>query len=104
MAVGVERAQTIRLRLSKKATFEAAAAELCQWIHQDEVFADSKEAYELAARCITLLRSRYGRDALPFWKASVEVFEVSEYMTWLALKRLLERLFRCCQGQSKACT
>ncbi|KAK9796697.1 hypothetical protein WJX73_002830 [Symbiochloris irregularis] len=45
-------------------------------MERDKAFASSKEAHELAARCATLLRTRYSRSATPFWKASLEVFKV----------------------------
>lgn len=76
MAVDAPKSATIRAGLAKKATFEASAAELLAWMQHDKAFAGSLEAHELAARCATLLRTRYSRSALAFWKASLEVFKV----------------------------
>ena len=76
MAVDVARVLAIRSRLSKRATFEGAVADLRMWIIEDAGFAASPDAYQLAARCATLLRSRYARTAVAFWKASLELFQV----------------------------
>lgn len=76
MAVDAEKLAETRARLSKKATFEAAVADLRAWIEEDASFATSTEASKLAARCATLLRTRYAGSAVGFWKISLGLFEV----------------------------
>ena len=73
MAVDLE---DIRKRLQKKATFEAALADLQRQLRDDPTLAGQDAVFDLIKRISVLLKTRYTWPA--FWRAGRSVFETAK--------------------------
>ena len=73
MAVDLE---DIRKRIQKKATFEAALADLQRQLRDDPTLAGQDAVFDLIKRISILLKTRYTSPA--FWRAGRSVFETAK--------------------------
>ena len=80
MAVDLE---DIRRRLQKKATFEAALADLQKQLRDNPTLAGQDAVFDLIKRISTLLKTRYTSPA--FWRAGRSVFETAKVGDVLSL-------------------